>query len=417
MKKGRKGRKGGKLGINLLISAASAFLLSAVTIALIVMIGYFIAHMFKNSNPAATSAKSYLGTSSVISGNVAKSSQLSYSKVLGTGKSRSRNLIDFIAGVFYIEKTTAIILVIFMSVLYFALFLLYFEFFVSGYIRYLVEIGEGIHDIACGHTTVILPDIQNNELTVMAGDLNMIAEKTSQIISSGNETENSKNELITNVAHDLRTPLTAIIGYLELVKDNNLPEETMKKYVDIAYDKSMRMKKLTDDLFTYTKLGLGKVSLNKSEVDVVKLIEQLTDEFYPVFSENRLEVKFEHDTMCMKILADGDLLARMFANLISNAIKYGKEGKNIDIRLIHNEKFLTVSIINYGNIIPKEDIGKLFEKFYRVDESRNGNEGSGLGLAIAKNIADVHLGTISARSDFNGTVFEVKLPIINERLF
>ncbi len=221
-----------------------------------------------------------------------------------------------------------------------------------------------------------------------------------------------KNELITNVAHDLRTPLTSIIGYLDLVSKKDLPAEIKDKYIGIAFNKSIRLEKLIEDLFSYTKFEFGEVKFNKEEVDIVKMLYQLLDEFYPSFKENGLEYSFDVTVPSAIVGADGDYLARAFANLIGNAIKYGADGKNVNLRLDVKDKEVIVTITNYGEVIPKKDIAHIFEKFYRVEYSRNEEHGgTGLGLAIARNIFELHGGQVTARSGLNGTVFEVVLPI------
>ena len=223
--------------------------------------------------------------------------------------------------------------------------------------------------------------------------------------------ETIKNNLITSVAHDLRTPLTSIIGYLDLVSSgNHLDEEMKKKYINIAYSKSKRLEKLIEDLFAYTKFSTGEVTVHFHEMDLVKFMEQLVDEFYPSFQEAGLCHEFTSSHNEAIIEADGDLLSRAIANLISNGVKYGKDGKSIKIELTKYIEYVTITITNYGELIPKEDLDNIFERFYRVETSRSSETGgSGLGLAIAKNIIKIHGGTITAKSDFTGTVFEVTL--------
>jgi len=213
------------------------------------------------------------------------------------------------------------------------------------------------------------------------------------------------------VAHDLRTPLTSIIGYLELVSDRSkVSQETKDHYIKVAYNKSKRLEKLIEDLFAYTKFSSGEVVMDCLEIDMVKFIAQLADEFYPSFQENGLEYEFICDVNSAVVVADGNLLARAFANLIDNAIKYGKDGKSVKIELKEDRELIRVMITNYGKLIPENELGYIFERFYRLEASRsNETGGTGLGLAIAKNIVLMHQGTIEVRSDFNGTVFEVDL--------
>ena len=225
------------------------------------------------------------------------------------------------------------------------------------------------------------------------------------------EAERSKNELITNVAHDLRTPLTSIRGYLQLLKSNqDLDPETRNNYIRIAYEKTIRLQDLIEDLFGFTKLSYGKLSAHPEPLDLVKLLEQVADEFYPSFESAGLAFEFRSSVRSIEMVGDGQLLARLFANLINNAIKYGKDGKRVHLLIDYEAPLVTVRVINYGQVIPADKQEKIFEKFYRLEQSRNSSTGgTGLGLAIAKNIVDLHGGMISVSSDLNGTVFQVQL--------
>lgn len=228
------------------------------------------------------------------------------------------------------------------------------------------------------------------------------------------EAERTKNELITNVAHDLRTPLTSIIGYLEILssKSSPLPPEMQKKYIDIAYSKSKRLEKLIEDLFGFTKLNYGKISMQVAEVDIIKLLGQLLEESYPNFSNKGLSYELQSNVSAKIISADGNLLARLFDNLINNAIKYGAEGKRVLVKVHASKEMVQVSVTNYGYVIPPEELPLIFDKFYRVEQSRSTHTGgTGLGLAIVKNIVDMHGGDITVKSDLNGTVFTVTLKV------
>ena len=238
--------------------------------------------------------------------------------------------------------------------------------------------------------------------------------KIKELIENEKNSEKTKNELITNIAHDLRTPLTSVVGYLEILATNEkLTEDQKKEYLRIAYEKSKKLGELIEDLFSYTKVSLNAMSLKLDNIDIIILLNQLIEELYPLFEKNNLSFEFDSNVKSLEIVADPKLLSRLFENLLNNAIKYGKDGKRILIRLhkIDQEDFY-VSIINYGNIIPKDSLEKLFERFYRVDESRNSAiSGTGLGLAIAKNIVDMHRGKIQVTSNKKGTEFRVGLKI------
>ncbi len=227
------------------------------------------------------------------------------------------------------------------------------------------------------------------------------------------EAERTKNELITSVAHDLRTPLTSILGYMEyLTMDQKLPEATQEKYIHVVYMKAKRLQKLIEDLFSFTKLNYGKIAMKIGKLDIVMLLNQLLEDFYPSFEDKNITCEFSCKESAILIDADGNLIARLFDNLINNAIKYGAEGKLIRVEAEKENDQVVVRVINYGYVIPKEDLDKIFNKFYRVEQSRSEDTGgTGLGLAIVKNVVDIHKGRVSVKSSLDGTVFEVHLNI------
>lgn len=281
--------------------------------------------------------------------------------------------------------------------------------------RYMAEISQAMQNISEGDLNTAVEIIGDDEFSQMAESLNKLAENIRELMDKEREAERSKNELITNIAHDLRTPLTSIIGYLELLSNSRqtvTEPEIQKKYIDIAYTKAKRLEKLIEDLFGFTKMTYGKVSMKVGQVDIIKLLSQLLEEFYPSFADNNLTYELTSDVPAQMICADANLLARLFDNLINNAIKYGAEGKRIQVNVCGGEELATISITNYGRVIPPEELPMIFNKFYRVEHSRSTSTGgTGLGLAIAKNVVDMHGGSIQVTSDLNGTVFTVKLKV------
>ncbi len=280
-------------------------------------------------------------------------------------------------------------------------------------IRYIDRISAAMQNISEGDLNTTVEVIGDDEFSGMAANLNKMVEDIRELMDKERESERTKNELITNVAHDLRTPLTSIIGYLELLSGPaQMSPEMQKKYIDITYTKAKRLEKLIEDLFGFTKLNYGKISMKISKVDIIKLLSQLLEEFYPNFEEKNLSYELQSNVPAKVISADGNLLARLFENLVGNAIKYGADGKRILVRVHATEQIVTVSVTNYGYVIPKDELPMIFDKFYRVEQSRSTNTGgTGLGLAIAKNIVDMHGGTIGVTSDLNGTVFTVRLQV------
>lgn len=291
------------------------------------------------------------------------------------------------------------------------LFIFYFLMFTRKFTRELKNIVYGIGEISSGDFNYRLPIESTNEFGLISLSLNKMALRLEQIMEENKNNEKNKNAIITSLAHDLRTPLTSITGYLELlVNAKDISEETYNHYLELVYKKSISLENLINDLFDYTRVSLGQIKTEKTTINMVKFINQIVDEFYPSFRENDLEYGIKIENSPIYIEGDGDLLSRAINNLISNAIKYGKDGKRVDIHLKVVNNYATLDIINYGLLIPKESLTHIFERFYRVEGSRSTHTGgTGLGLAIAKEIIELHGGKITVNSDFKGTVFQVRL--------
>lgn len=296
------------------------------------------------------------------------------------------------------------------------LFIVYFLLLTKKFILYIDQLSSGIQEISYGNFDARVEINNEDEFGWIAQQINKMARDLKELMEAERKNEKARNDLVTNVAHDLRTPLTSIIGYLDLaIRRPDLEDSVKEKYISIAYDKSKRLEGLIEDLFSYTKYSSGEVSLNLGKIDMVKFMEQMIDEFYPSFQEEGLEYSFQVNSRHIRMEGDGDLLARAFANLIGNAIKYGKDGKTIRIGLEKKEEDVSVYIVNYGKVIPEKELLNIFDRFYRVEASRSSETGgTGLGLAIAKKIILMHGGSISVKSDFDGTVFHVALPLLKE---
>lgn len=291
-------------------------------------------------------------------------------------------------------------------------------------IEYIRKLRRSIQQVTSGNYGVQCEVEYDDELGSLAANINVLSktllakekeseklkEKERAALDIERNAERQKNELITNVAHDLRTPLTTIVGYLELIKDDTaLSKEDVHKYSGIAYEKSIRLQEMMDDLFEFTKLDNADIKLNKSMINLSGLIMQMTDEFYPSFKECNITPIVDLPEENIYVQGDGQLLARVFDNLISNALKYGYHNTDLKIEVSGDEKYAIVKVINHGDTIASEDIPLLFNKFYRTDSSRNSKTGgTGLGLAITKNIVDLHHGDISVTSDDQITTFIVK---------
>jgi len=224
--------------------------------------------------------------------------------------------------------------------------------------------------------------------------------------------EQQKNDLIIYLAHDLKTPLTSVIGYLSLLEETqDLPIEQRAKYTRIALDKAYRLEQLINEFFDITRLNLQTIEAQKSRVNLTILLVQILNEFFPMFEEKKLNIVQEIEPEIV-LFADADKVARVFDNLFRNAVNYSYNDTDIICSASKIENQVVIRVKNKGDDIPKEKLERIFDKFYRVDNSRRTvTGGSGLGLAIAKQIIELHNGTITASCNDGITEFEVILPL------
>ena len=222
----------------------------------------------------------------------------------------------------------------------------------------------------------------------------------------------AKNDLIAGVSHDLRTPLTSILGYLELLADTSSGlSDTARQHAEIALQKSRQLSSRVDDLFEFTKVSDPSFTIRPAPIDLAALVTQLAEEYLPILEANGMACRIDAARDGYPIVADGDLLVRVFENLLSNAVRHGREGRFVDIRLSERERRVVAAVVNYGNPIPADALPRVFDRFFRVDASRSGQTGgAGLGLATAKRIVELHGGSIRVSSDSTETVFELALP-------
>lgn len=278
-------------------------------------------------------------------------------------------------------------------------FCLTFYFLMRETIRYIGKILEKVKEISAGDFDHPIEVKGNDEFSVMAENLNTMQQNIKEIMERERIAEHTKNDLVSSVAHDLRTPLTSIIGYLGWVRTRtDLDEETRNHYIDIAYQKALRLEQLTNELFGFVKLEHKEMQLHLGKLDLVQLMEQMLDEMTPSFVKNELQVEFLHAEHAIFLEADGELLARLFGNLLNNAVKYGKEGKQIRVSMEKEGEYVVTRVINYGRIIPKQELDHIFQKFYRTEQSRSRDTGgTGLGLAIVQQIAELHHGQVRVK--------------------
>lgn len=254
-------------------------------------------------------------------------------------------------------------------------------------------------------------------LKPMIGNVNSLFEAAQTSMTEERAIERSKDEMITNVSHDLRTPLTSILGYLGLIKNDEtgtLPRETMVKYTNTAFAKAEQMKSLVEDLFDYTQVAQVDFKLHWAPLDLSAMLNQLAVNFELEAKQRNLVISAVTNADSIEMVGDPDRLARVFMNLISNGLKYGEGATFIRLSAkVLADNWVEVRVQNDGERIPEESIGRLFDRFYRVEGSRNlKTGGTGLGLAIVQGIVDAHGGNIHVESDSDLTSFIVRLPLM-----
>jgi signal transduction histidine kinase len=298
----------------------------------------------------------------------------------------------------------------------FLLFFFYFILLQWSLFQYLSQLNMTVKRIADG-TFDLDYKIEVRKRSIfgpMAANVNSLTDRLHHALEEERKAEQTKNELITNVSHDLRTPLTSVLGYLGLIEQDRYRDEVeLRHYVQIAYDKSKRLNVLINDLFEYTRMRYDSAELKVKNFNLIEMLGQMLVQFHMPLQEAGMVSKLDAEGTSVMVKGDAAKLVRVFENLIANAMNYGKEGKRLLVTVHTEEKDAVVEVINYGEPIPTSDLPYIFDRFYRVDKSRTQwSGGSGLGLAIAKSIIQKHGGTISVTSDIEQTAFRVTLPII-----
>ena len=272
---------------------------------------------------------------------------------------------------------------------------------------------EELHYIADGHFDHRIPFVVKTDLQKVIDSINALVDSTVASMEEERQIEQSKDDLITNVSHDIRTPLTSIIGYLGLLKSSELNED-QTKYIQIAYDKALQMKALAEDLFEYTTLRSSTNNkLVLAPLHVNSMLEQVAAGFELEAEKKNIAFNVVTRPRDLVIDADAKMIVRMLNNLISNALKYGRGATEINLiaNKVNNE-FVELRVENNGEQIPKKSLQKIFDRFYRVESSRYlKTGGTGLGLAITKSIVDLHGGNIKCQSTSELTSFIIQLPL------
>ena len=289
-----------------------------------------------------------------------------------------------------------------------AIMLCAFYLAMGKFTRWLNRISAGVRQVVdeTGEP-VALP----RDLAPIQADLNSLQATLHRREEEARQSEQRKNDLLVFLAHDLKTPLTSVIGYLTLLRDDpNLSAEQRAKYTGIALDKAQRLEDLMLEFFDITRDSLHQSDAPAAEIQLSVLLEQLADEFMPQFQEKKLICRTDIQPH-LTVTGDADKLARVFDNVLRNAVSYSVEGGTVEIEAARREGRAVITIRNQGLEIPEQELARIFQKFYRLDAARSTRTGgAGLGLAIAKEIVEAHNGTIHAESNGQKTAFVIDLP-------
>ncbi|WP_234122008.1 sensor histidine kinase [Clostridium hydrogenum] len=298
------------------------------------------------------------------------------------------------------------------SVEFFLLLIIYFHLIFRKKVISFLELDRAVKAMANGDFKTRIQNNSEDDLGKLSQNINKVMDKFNLVLEEQKEAEQTKINLITSISHDLRTPLTSILGYLKLADNDEYDDEfTLRSYVNIALNKTKRLKVLIDDLFELTTLNNYGIKISKDKVNIAELIKQLAVEHRINFANANIECRLNILDEKFYVLGDVNKLVRAFENLIFNCIKYSKSSKFMDISLNKIDSKAILEFTNYGDPIPPMDIPYIFQRFYRVDKSRSSETGgSGLGLAIAKNIVELHDGRISVESNACKTTFKIELP-------
>ena len=289
-------------------------------------------------------------------------------------------------------------------------FLIVLKIYLRGFTKYFNEINKGIDTLIDENSGDV---VLSSELVATEKKMNYIKHTIQQQKLAAELAEQRKNDLVVYLAHDLKTPLTSVIGYLTLLRDENqISEELREKYLSISLEKAERLEDLINEFFEIIRFNLSSITLEYSRINLTRMLEQLVYEFKPMLLEKNLKCELDIPPNIM-IKIDANKMQRVFDNLLRNAVNYSFDNGTIYIAVKQDENNLHIKFTNCGNTIPKEKLERIFEQFYRLDTARSSRSGgAGLGLAIAKEIVELHNGTITAESKDETIEFEVILPLL-----
>ncbi|MCM0650211.1 sensor histidine kinase [Clostridium swellfunianum] len=295
-------------------------------------------------------------------------------------------------------------IIVVLSLIYIIAYLLIVPINILTRAAALNNIINGTDAIASGDLDYFIEETGEHDFLKISQNINSMKESFKKSVESQLKSERLKTELITNVSHDLKTPLTSIINYVSLLKKDNIPQEQYKRYIDVLDKKTQRLKILIDDLFEASKVTSGAIELNIEKIDIASLLRQALGEFEDKISKSSLDFRVNIPVEEVNLNLDGKRTWRVFQNLISNVLKYSYSNSRVYIHLFEQSNKVVITIKNMSSYEMDFDVNEIFERFKRGEKARN-TEGSGLGLSIAKSIVELQCGQM--KIDIDGDLFKV----------